>query len=124
MTMSTPELIQGLRDLADELKPFTQELTSDSRVWNGSAYVKAEPQRLNPYAFAWWSALTSIADLIERQDGPLTQQQIDYLKNRLFGGMGSLSDFSLDSKEIPDAAAANAKLDAKRIELYKLFQSR
>lgn len=123
--MSIPDIVQGLRGLADELKPFTQEVIAGSRVWNGSAYVEAELRKPNPYALAWWSALTSIADVIERQDGPLTQQQFDYLKKRLFGGMGSLSDFSLDTKQFGDAAAvANAKLDAKRGELYELFQSR
>jgi hypothetical protein len=125
MSMSNLDIVQGLRGLADELKPFTQEVTTGSRVWNGSAYVEAEPRKLNPYALAWWSALTSIADLIELQNAPLTPQQFDYLKKRLFGGMGSLSDFALDTKQFGDAAAAaNEKLDTKRSEFYRLFQSR
>ncbi len=122
--MSNTDIVQGLRGLADELKPFTQEVTVGSRIWNGSAYVVAEPRKLNPYALAWWSALTSMADMIERQDAPLTRHQFEYLKKRLFGGMGSLCDFSLDKKQFGDAAAAaNAKLDSKRSELYKLFKS-
>lgn len=123
--MNNVEIVQGLRDLADELKPFTQEATAGSRVWNGRAYVAAEPRELNPYALAWWTALTSLADLIERQDTPLSQQQFEYLKKQLFGGMGSFSDFSLDRKQFGDAAAtANEKLDRKRSDLYMLFQSR
>jgi hypothetical protein len=123
--MNNVEIVEGLRDLADELKPFTQEVTAGSRVWNGRAYVTAESRKLNPYALAWWTALTSLADLIERQDSPLTQQQFEYLKKQLFGGMGSFSDFSLDRNQFGDSApTANEKLDRKRTELYRLFQSR
>lgn len=121
--MNTSNILRGLRDLADRLKPFTAEILPGSRVWNGSAYVPASPRKADPYALAWWGRLTAIADVIERQGIPLTQQQVDYLKKVLFGGMGSFNDFSLDTKSFGnEAVIANRELDKKRSELYGSFQ--
>lgn len=106
----TNKIISGLRALAAELEPFTHEVQSGALVWDGNAYVKSNPRKADSYALAWWSTLNSIADVIERQNTPLTQQQIDYLKKKLFGGMGSLRDLGF-----------NEKLDQKLDELYKLF---
>ena len=92
--------IGQLRDVALELKPLVGAATSNSLTWNGFKYVKGEEQKPDPYALAWWFTLISIADLIESQESPITNKQIDYFKRLLFGGMGSLNDLNFDSKKL------------------------
>lgn len=123
MSTNTSKIVGGLRALADELKPFMDEVLEGSRVWNETAYVAAVPSSADKYALAWWSTLTSIADMLERQGGALTDQQFVYMKQLLYGGMGSFNDFSLSTKIHGSAAdIANKKLDKKRTELYSLLR--
>ena len=120
--MNKTDLINGLRGLADELKPFTQEIHSGGRVWNGNAYVAAEPKKADPYALMWWSTLTSTADLLEAQDTLLSSEQTLLLRQKLFGGMGSFNDYCIDVNRGGDAAkAANQRLNDKRTALFKVF---
>ena len=121
--MNTSDLISALRSLADELKPFTREVQPGSRLWNGTAYVKAEEQRADPYALSWCSILTTIADMIEIRETPVTVRQAEYVKRTLFGGMGSFNDFSLDTNVFGESGKrANTRLEANRTKLYGLFE--
>jgi hypothetical protein len=115
-------IIQGIRSLADELKPFTQTISSPSRVWDGKAYVKSESREADPYALAWWHTLTTIADLLYLQETELGKRQVEYLRGKLFGGMGSFADYCIDVNRGGDSAkAANQRLNEKRTNLFRLF---
>ncbi len=119
--MEKQNLINGLRSLADELRPFTENVQAGSRVWNGTAYVTSELRQLDSYALMWWNTLTAIADLIEAQRNPLEPEQIEVLQKKLFGGMGSFSDYCIDSCCGEGVKIANARLNESRTKLFKFF---
>jgi hypothetical protein len=113
-------IVGQLRDVASELEPFTSELVPGTLHWNGTSYAQTAPKNRDVFALVWWSALTSIADILERQAGPLTPDQIDYLNRKLCGGMGSFNDFRLDSNAHgSDADVANLRLDTKMATLFQ-----
>ena len=115
-------IVMGLRALAEELQPFTQEVRSGARSWNGDAYVQSNPRQADPYALMWWSTLTEAADLIDTQDGVLSPRQTDHLRRRLFGGMGSFNDYCIDENRYGEAAkVANQRLTEKRTKLFEVF---
>jgi len=125
MTMNVHDVITGLRALADELKPFINEYIAGSMVLDATKgkYVPVDPRQADRFALAWWSTISTLADILELQPGPLTAEQRDYLKRKLFGGMGSFADFSLDVRTLgAPAHTANQRLDAKRSTLFKQFQ--
>jgi hypothetical protein len=73
-------------------------------------------------AVAWWSSLTSIAEMIDRQRWPLTKPQLEYLRSTLFGGMGSFQDWSLEQQSYgSDATNTNKRLEKLRSELFRLL---
>lgn len=120
--MNKDELIRGLRNLAEELKPFTQEVKTGGRVWNGTTYAQTAPRHADPYALMWWGILTSIAELLEAQDAPASEKQVTLLRKKLFGGMGSFNDYNLDATRLGDAAeSSNRRLKDKRTALFRLF---
>ena len=120
--MDKQNLITGLRSLADELVPFTQNVQGGSRVWNGTAYVTTELRKLDSYALMWWSTLTAIADLLSAQRNPLEPEQIQQLRKKLFGGMGSFNDYCIDENHCgEEAKSANARLNEKRTKLFGIF---
>lgn len=120
--MNKHELIEGLRNLAEELKPFTQEVRTGSRVWNGTAYVQTAPRQADPYALMWWGMLTTIAELLEAQESPPSEKEVVLLRQKLFGGMGSFSDYCIDAIRFGDAAkSANQRLSEKRTALFRIF---
>ena len=120
--MNKDDLIAGLRGLAEELKPFTQEVRSGGRVWNGTAYVQAESRQADPYALMWWSTLTFTADLLGAQDTPLSAEQSAQLRRKIFGGMGSFNDYCIDENRGGDTAKmANHRLNERRSALFKVF---
>jgi hypothetical protein len=92
--MSKVEICCGLRAIAECLQPLTRSVAPGSAVWDGSRYVHQEVKSPDPYALAWWSILTTMADLIEHQECALSRNQLSHMKRLLFGGMGSLNDFS------------------------------
>ena len=98
--MNKADLIKGLRGLADELKPFTQEVRFGVLVCDGTAYVQAEPKQADTYALMWWSTLNSIADLLDTQDTLLSAEQITHLRQQLIGGMGSFTDYCIDMRNV------------------------
>lgn len=106
------QVVGYLRQLAAELEPFMSPKAPGTRVWNGMAYGESTLREGDPYALAWWSTLTAIADTLQRQNEPLTSSQVDYLKRRFSGGMGSFNDFRLDATvHGSTAVAANGRLD-------------
>ena len=120
--MNKITLIQSIRNLANEIKPFTQNIRSGSKTWDGNAYVQAEPRQADPYALMWWSVLTTIAELLDAQESELSSRQVKYLRERLLGGMGSLADYSVDTGEFGESARiANEQLDRQRTMLFKIF---
>jgi hypothetical protein len=80
-------------------------------VWNGAEYALPEKlQELDPHALMWFGTLTTIASLLER-GGEVTDSQLQYLRDIFRGGMGTLSDFWLDTGRWGRAAEeANYKL--------------
>lgn len=118
--MNKTEFIRQLRATAEVLEPLTHSSSTAWKVWNGNAYVKNDGKAadtLDPYALAWWTALRTIAELIEAQDSPPSSKQIAYLQRVLFGGMGSLNDLSFRN-----ADAINIRLQRKRGELFAAFK--
>jgi hypothetical protein len=73
----------------------------------------------------WWSTLLEMAALLEAQDAEMNQKQVDHIHQKLFGGMGSFSDYSIDVSAHGDAAAAgNKRLDEERAKLFRIFSQR
>ena len=67
--------------------------------------------------------LTTIAELMECQESPLSEKQLAYISRVLFGGMGSLSDLYFDSKALGEIAnTINARLEIQRQALYASFK--
>lgn len=121
--MKKIELIINLRSLTEELQPFIQEVKSGARIWNGLSYVQSEAREADPYALMWWGILTEIIDLLEAQDTELGAKQIEHLRAKLVGGMGSFNDYCIDTRRCGDSAkAANQSLNKKRTKLFQLFK--
>lgn len=121
--MDKAKLISQLRELADDLQPLTRSALSGSLIWNGTEYAKSEKSETpDPYALAWWLTLRTTASLLEAQTGAVDPKQIGFLKNLLFGGMGSLGDFYVDPKCARNAESINMKLSKKRSTLHVLFE--
>jgi hypothetical protein len=58
--------------------------------------------------------------VIEAQGQDPSPALLAYLERELFGGMGSLNDFSLDGRELgPTALAATQKLHARLAQFFK-----
>jgi hypothetical protein len=118
------ELLRLLRSAADTLEPFSRQIRSNTRVWDGMNY--APPTRLqepDPYALMWFGTLRTMADLLERQRD-ITDSQLAYLKDIFRGGMGTFNDFSLDTRQWgKDAEEANYKLRFIGDELFEYLNS-
>ena len=111
-------------DCAKVLEPFIRSARRGSLSWNGSEYAPVtEDVDPDPYALAWWSTLRTISALLASQP-TLSPDQYSYLQQQFFGTMGSLQDFSLDTKRWgKKARAANEQLRRILDELYSAFQS-
>jgi len=92
-------------------------------VWNGHEYAPAAESRdADPVATAWCATASTAADLLAGEQS-LSVQQHEYLRRTLFGGMGSLNDYSLDATRWgSEAVEGNRKLAAIRTALYTCFQ--
>lgn len=118
--MDKIDFIAGLRAAAAELQPFTKDVQSGGRIWNGTAYIQSAPKQADSYALAWWSVLMEIADLLETQDAALSLNQAEHLRRKLFGGMGSFADYCVDTTQWGDAAKiANQRLNEIRTGLFQ-----
>jgi hypothetical protein len=121
--MNTREFTKQLREIAETLRPLTELITRETLTWDGAKYAKGEQKKPEPHALAWWSTLSALAELIDRQETALSEKQIAYLDGLLFGGMGSLNDLSFDSNSVGDIAKTiNARLDEQRHTLYDSFK--
>jgi hypothetical protein len=119
------ELVRGLRAAAGELAPLARSIGANTAVWNGTSWVKGLPlQEPSPYAVAWLRTLNALADILELQECPLSERQVAYLEDMLFGGMGSLSDLKFDWRKFGAVAkTVNKRLGDRTDELYRLFQA-
>jgi hypothetical protein len=122
--MNKHEFIKQLKETAETLKPLTESATLGSLTWNGTKYAKTEETKTpHPYALAWWSILTTAAELIDNQETPLSEKQMAYLHRLLFGGMGSFNDVSFDPNSAGHIAKIiNDRLDEQRTALYNCFK--
>jgi hypothetical protein len=124
--MNKSEFIKQLKETAEALKPLTESIMHGTLTWNGTKYAKTESEgkKPEPYALAWWSILSTVAELIDGQETPLSEKQIAYLDRLLFGGMGSFNDLSFDPNLVGDIAKSiNDRLDKERRALYASFKS-
>jgi hypothetical protein len=121
--MKKQEVLTSLRALAEELRPFTLAAAAGARKWTGSAYSQGNNMPQDAYALSWWSAISTIADLLERNDSPMSEAEYSYLLSRICGGMGSFADFALD--EIiygPAARKTNKRLDEMRSHFFEILK--
>lgn len=123
--MNTIEFVKHLRATADALTPVAELVTAGALSWNGEKYASQQQQKApEPYALAWQSTLNTVAEMIDRQDAPLSEKQLAYLDRLLFGGMGSLNDLQFDEKANGDIAKmVNDSLDKQRRALYASFKN-
>ena len=92
--------------------------------WNGEKYASQQQKAPEPHALAWQSTLNAVAEMIDRQDAPLSEKQLAYLDRLLFGGMGSLNDLQFNEKAGGDIAKmVNGGLDRQRRALYASFKT-
>ncbi len=124
MRNSVSQLADLLGQVAEVLQPFASSHRAGDRVWNGQEYAPAaESREADPVATGWWATTTTAAALIAGEQA-LSAQQYDYFKRTLFGGMGSLNDFSLDAARWGSKAKeANRQLEIIRTALYTCFQT-
>jgi hypothetical protein len=124
MPASIASFARLLDDYTEVLEPFIESSRRGGLHWNGSEYAPTTEDRVaDPYALSWWSTLRTISALVSSQPC-LTGEQIEYLQRELFGGMGSLNDFSLDTKRWGEKAkVANEQLGKIRHDLYSCFQT-
>lgn len=121
-TMS--KLVDLLRQLADVLQPFVGSHRAGDRVWDGREWAPTtEPREGDSGAHGWWISAITAAGLLDGQPS-LTPQQNEFLRRELFGGMGSLQDFSLDRRRWGEKAnEANRQLEIIRTALYGCLQT-
>ena len=124
--MNKREFIRELRVTTDLLRPLTENHSAGALVWNGVEYAPASESRTaHPRAMAWWATLMTMEGLLDTQDAPLSERQLRYIEDTLFGGMGSLNDLSFDVKQLPSSAAdINKRLGQQRAALYAAFTSK
>lgn len=122
--MDKQVFITGLRELAQELEPFINEIEPGQRIWNGTTWaVTDETKRADKYAVAWHSTLSTAADLLNLQDSSISAAQKEYFRKSLFGGMGSFQDFYVDKKVYgEEAETANKNLDLKLTKFFEFFE--
>jgi len=121
--MNKQAFVEHLRETAQILKPYTSQEAPGTKRWDGAAYVESEATQFEPQALVWWSMLTAIAEMVDKQDVPRSEKQTSYLNGLLFGGMGSLNDLSISSRSVTDRAdSLNAQLDRQRKLLFASFK--
>jgi len=93
--MDKRQLVQLIRDCADILKPLLGKLQP---VPEGEKSERAfiEP---GPYALAWSSSLYEMAEMLECQDGDVSEKQMHHIKHSLgvYGGNTTLDDLWFSS---------------------------
>lgn len=84
---------------------------------------RPEGQREEPnYVRRWRRILLQYAEMFENDRSDLTKQRREEIHSVLFSGMGSFSDFNLDSRVFGgEVGEANKRLQVLRTELYSVF---
>jgi len=119
--IASKPIVSQLREMAEQLKPFIDDIVAGSKVWDGNAYTITQPQTGDPFARVWWSVLETVADLLELDDRSLDHHHLEYIRSRFLSGMGSFADFQLDEQQWGESAfTANRRLNIMRDELSKL----
>jgi hypothetical protein len=121
------QLVQQLNQIERLLRRFAHSEADRKLPWDGRtyfAYPNPAPRQVDPDAVELLLRISIMATLLEYQDSPLTERQIEYLRSCLLGGMLSFSDFALSEKlSGRDARDANEELNRLRAELYRTFNS-
>ncbi|HOE72671.1 MAG TPA: hypothetical protein PK972_07265 [Deltaproteobacteria bacterium] len=118
------QIVDCMRKLGSELQPFTQETLPGTKTWSGSEYVQAEQRSLDPYALMWWGIITTLADILEIQGESITKEQLEYLRKKVLGGMGSFQDFQINEKQFGSLAKdANGRLQLILSSLFNLISN-
>jgi hypothetical protein len=123
--MEKATLAKHLRNVARDLEPLTRAATPGDIAWDGKEYKKVTREtHPDPYALAWWSKLTTLADMIDYQNNGLSPKQLSYLQRVLFGGMGSLNDLWFDERQFGKIAKEiNNRLSHSREALFSAFKA-
>ncbi len=105
--------IEALTAFASVLEPFATE--PGGLEWDGQEYRKPAVDRYDNGASKWHAVCRALVNLLQTQEGELSSGQYAYLDRTLFGGMGSFSDVSLDSRKLGhEGAQANVELNSVR----------
>lgn len=117
--------VGALRDLVALLAEFSDAATDGALRLDGAKFVESAGNgKFDPLAAKWWATLVAVAELVEAQDAPLSGGQRAYLDRLLFGGMGSLNDFSLDEERLgEDARLVNSRMNDLRQSLFAAFNN-
>jgi hypothetical protein len=107
------QLVARLRELTSVFRSMVEPQSTRPIPWDGSVRLKypTAVTKVSADAVVWLTRLSTMEALLDYQDSPLTQQQIDYLREWLAGGMLGLSDFAFDEKALgAPAAVANQEI--------------
>jgi hypothetical protein len=123
-------LIGILKRTAEQLRPLTQ---TNEGGWHDLHGADGKPLRPKLHwrdvslraptslAVEWWTRLVTVADLLEAQDGDLSQMQMDYLRKLLCGADNSFNGVSFDSSALGDIAIATNNAMMERGEEFTAF---
>jgi hypothetical protein len=91
--------VSQLKGITKFLSPHTDDRKKGQKIWNGKRYEEycGEEFKADSYARLWYSTLTVLAEMIERQETKLTTRQSEFVGRLLFGGMGSFNDYSMST---------------------------
>src|SRR5580765_5527475 len=121
--MTSESLVDGLRAAAIVLKPLARGAGPAARVWDGTGYADAVARPADAQAQTWWRVLDTMADMLERQHAKPTPDQLAYVRQILFGGMGSLTDYSADESVYgEEARITNHGLTAAAEHLLQVLE--
>jgi len=111
--MRNAQVVGLIRDIVTELQPFTSSRRLGDSIWDGKAYTKhvGAEFHLDPHALMWWSTLSSVAEMVERQQSPLTKEQLEYLKRMDPNSIG------------PEATAVNTRLEKIKSKLFEILEA-
>ena len=116
--------VSQLKDTAKFLLPHIDDRKSGQKIWNGKKYDEyhGDDFKADAHARLWYSTLTLLAEMIDRQESKLTTRQSEFIGTLLFGGMGSFNDYSLATPFRQGVGEANQALNAMRENLYEIFK--
>jgi hypothetical protein len=124
--MDKAKLVHILHQLTELFRAFVSP--HRNVAWDGCVNLEYPPpnrESVKIETVVWFARLSTMEALLEYQDSPPTDKQIEYIRSWLLGGMMSLSDFSFCKSESgQDHAAVNEELGRLRHELFLAFGKR